>query len=172
MIQGIEQWVHNWKRRGWKTATGAEVLNRELWEELSGLTAARGPRTIAWHYVRGHIGIPGNERVDEIADSFAVQQPVALYDGPLLEYGVAILDLPDDTSVPKRSSSSSGTSEVEGPGLLVSERRRRQADAPRHLGRVRATREGPLRRAVQEGHERGGTGTRFCGRGSSSPETL
>jgi ribonuclease HI len=106
VIQGIEQWVHNWRRRGWKTAAGGDVLNRELWEELSGLTAARGPRSIAWHYVRGHIGTPGNERVDEIADSFALHEPVALYEGPLLEYGVAILDLPDDTSVPKRSSSS------------------------------------------------------------------
>jgi ribonuclease HI len=115
VIQGIEQWVHNWKRRGWKTATGAEVLNRDLWEELSGLTAARGPRSIAWHYVRGHIGIPGNERVDEIADAFAVQQPVTLYDGPLLEYGVAVLDLPDDTSVPKRSPSSSGSGKSKGP---------------------------------------------------------
>ncbi len=102
VIQGIEQWVHNWKRRGWKTATGGEVLNRELWEELSGLTAARPPRSIAWHYVRGHSGIPGNERVDAIADGFAVQGRVTLYDGPLSGYGIPILDLPDDTNVPAR----------------------------------------------------------------------
>jgi ribonuclease HI len=107
VIQGIEQWVHNWRRRGWRTATGGEVLNRELWEELSGLTAARGARTISWHYVRGHIGIPGNERVDAIADACALQQRVTLYEGPLAAYGIPILDLPDDTSVPKRSASSS-----------------------------------------------------------------
>jgi ribonuclease HI len=108
VIQGIEQWVHNWRRKGWKTATGGEVMNRELWEELSGLAAARPPRSIAWHYVRGHVGIPGNERVDEIADSFAVNDRVALYDGPLLGYPVAVLDIPDDTSVPARSKPAGG----------------------------------------------------------------
>ncbi|MGE3705905.1 MAG: ribonuclease H, partial [Vicinamibacterales bacterium] len=60
VIQGIREWIHGWKRRGWKTATGTEVLNRELWEELSDLTTARGPRNITWHYVRGHVGTPGN----------------------------------------------------------------------------------------------------------------
>jgi ribonuclease HI len=75
---------------------------------LSALADARGPRRIAWHYVRGHIGIPGNERVDEIADGFAVQKRVTLYDGPLEGYGIPVLDLPDDTSVPKRSTPSPG----------------------------------------------------------------
>jgi ribonuclease HI len=114
VIQGIGQWVHNWRRRGWTTSTGSEVLNRELWEELSGLTAERGARTISWHYVRGHVGIPGNERVDEIADAFAAQKEVALYEGPLAGYGIPILDLPDDTSVPKRSTSSSANGKSKG----------------------------------------------------------
>ena len=105
VIQGITQWVHNWRRRGWRTSSDGEVLNRELWEELSGLVSARSPRSIAWHYVRGHSGIPGNERVDAIADGFAVRGHVPLYDGPLIGYDVAILDIPDDTSVPKRSAS-------------------------------------------------------------------
>ncbi len=104
VIQGITGWVHGWRRRGWKTAAGSDVLNRELWEELARLVAERGAKSIAWHYVRGHIGIPGNERVDEIADSFALQQPVALYDGPLSGYQVQVLELPDDTSVPVRSN--------------------------------------------------------------------
>ena len=106
VIQGVTGWVHGWRRRGWKTAAGTDVLNRELWEALAELVAARGPRGIQWHYVRGHIGIPGNERVDEIADSYAVQQPVTLYQGPLSEYPVRVLDLPDDTTVPARSASS------------------------------------------------------------------
>ena len=57
VIQGISGWVHGWKRRGWKTATGSNVLNRDLWEQLDALCAARGARTIAWHYVRGHVGV-------------------------------------------------------------------------------------------------------------------
>jgi len=116
VIQGMSGWVHGWKRRGWKTTTGADVLNRDLWEELADLVAGRRPQTIAWHYVRGHIGIPGNERVDEIADSFAAQQPIALYDGPLIGYPIPILDLPDDTSVPVRSgTSSAGGSRSKAP---------------------------------------------------------
>lgn len=108
VIQGIDSWIHNWRRRGWKTATGGDVLNRDLWEALWELTSARGARAIAWHYVRGHVGIPGNERVDEIADAYATGKPVTLYDGPLLHYGIAVLDVPDDTNVPARRSSSSG----------------------------------------------------------------
>jgi len=115
VIQGIREWVHNWKRRGWKTATGTEVMNRELWEQLSALTTARGVRTISWHYVRGHVGTPGNERVDEIADSFARRTPVVLYEGPLSAYPIAILDLPDDTSVPARSKRPSGASHSKAP---------------------------------------------------------
>ncbi len=120
VIQGIESWVHNWKRRGWKTATGGEVMNRELWEELSGLTAARPPRSITWHYVRGHTGIPGNERVDAIADGFAVNGRVTLYDGPLAGYGIPILDIPDDTNVPKRSPSAGGAGSGKSKGPAYS----------------------------------------------------
>jgi len=112
VIQGIREWIHGWKRRAWKTATGGDVLNRELWEELWNLTSARGPRGIAWHYVRGHVGTPGNERVDVIADSFAMQQPVSLYDGPQEGYRIPIRDLPDDTSVPARSEGSGGRSKA------------------------------------------------------------
>ena len=77
VIRGITEWVHGWKRRGWKTATGADVMNRELWERLDGLTSARGPRAISWHYVRGHVGIPGNERADEIVPKAVAAKDVA-----------------------------------------------------------------------------------------------
>lgn len=104
VIQGIREWIHGWRRRGWKTATGSDVLNRDLWEALSGLTMERGPRGISWHYVRGHVGTPGNERVDEIADAFATRKLVSLYDGPLVGYGVPVHDLPDDTTLPERGA--------------------------------------------------------------------
>jgi ribonuclease HI len=78
-------------------------LNRDLWERLAGLVDARGKGGIEWHYVRGHVGTPGNQRVDEIADTLARHGEVELYRGPLASYGRAILDLPEDTSVPKRS---------------------------------------------------------------------
>ena len=90
-------------RRGWRTAEGNEVLNRDLWEQLAGLVDARGKGAIAWHYVRGHVGTPGNERVDGIADTLARLGEIDLYRGPLTDYGRAILDVPADTTVPKRS---------------------------------------------------------------------
>ena len=155
VIKGIREWVHGWKRRGWKTATGSDVLNRDLWERLDGLTSARGPRTIAWHYVRGHVGIPGNERVDRIADAFAMHTPVALYDGPARR-----LRRRDPRST--RQHGRAGEEHVllwreqdEERCLLVPQRRRWQADAPYHVVRVRAARQGTFGRTVQEGDERG-----------------
>ncbi|HEY2433292.1 MAG TPA: RNase H family protein [Vicinamibacterales bacterium] len=108
VIQGIRGWIFGWRKRGWKTAAGADVLNRDLWERLDALVSARGKGGVAWHYVRGHAGIPGNERVDAIADGLAQGLPITLYRGPLLGYPYAILDLPSETDVPARSSSGGG----------------------------------------------------------------
>ena len=104
VIQGIRDWIWGWRRRGWKTAEGADVQNRDLWEQLHALVTERDKGTIAWHYVRGHVGIPGNERVDAIADGLARGARVTLYAGPLAGYDVAILDVPEETAVPKRTS--------------------------------------------------------------------
>lgn len=105
VIKGISEWIWGWRKRGWKTAEGSDVLNRDLWQALDRLVNARPPKSVSWHYVRGHSGIPGNERVDAIADGLATGRRIELYRGPLLAYSVAIFDLPDDTSVPKRRSS-------------------------------------------------------------------
>ena len=110
VIKGIREWIWAWRKRGWQTATGGEVMNRDLWERLGTLADARGRGGIAWHYVRGHVGTPGNERVDAIADGLAQQREVVLYRGPLDGYPLAVLDLPDDTSVPVRSASAGSSS--------------------------------------------------------------
>jgi ribonuclease HI len=102
VIQGITQWVWGWRKRGWKTAQGADVLNRELWEQLSSLVGARARGEVDWHWVRGHIGTPGNERADQISVAFAMQEPADLYAGPLEGYLRSILELPDDTNLPRR----------------------------------------------------------------------
>jgi ribonuclease HI len=106
LIQGITQWVWGWRKRGWKTAQGGDVLNRDLWEELSALTGARARGSVDWRWVRGHVGTPGNERCDEIAVAFAAQRHADLYDGPLTGYDRPILDVPTETAVPERRSSS------------------------------------------------------------------
>lgn len=108
VIRGMRDWIWAWRKRGWKTAQGGDVLNRDLWECLSGLVEERGAGGVEWHYVRGHIGIPGNERVDEIANCFALNDDPGFYEGPLREYPWKVLEIPEDTSVPKRSSAAAG----------------------------------------------------------------
>ena len=68
--QGILEWMAAWIRRGWKTAGGAPVKNRDLWERLH---AAAGRHQVDWRWVKGHNGDPDNERVDAIARSAAQQ---------------------------------------------------------------------------------------------------
>ena len=62
--QGILDWMANWIRRGWKTAGGDPVKNRDLWERLQ---AAAAPHAVDWRWVKGHNGHPENERVDQLA---------------------------------------------------------------------------------------------------------
>ncbi|WP_055734677.1 ribonuclease HI [Agarivorans gilvus] len=68
--QGITQWIHNWKKRDWKTAAKAEVKNADLWKRLD---AACQPHQLEWHWVKGHAGHPENERVDLLAREAATQ---------------------------------------------------------------------------------------------------
>ena len=100
VIRGIREWIHGWRRRGWRTAEGGDVVNRDLWEALA--AAAERVGTVTWHHVRGHQGIPGNERADEIATAFAAGRPPVLYHGPLIRYDVPVLDIPVDTRLPAR----------------------------------------------------------------------
>jgi ribonuclease HI len=119
VIQGITQWVWGWRKRDWKTAQGGDVLNRDLWEQLSSLTGARARGELDWRWVRGHVGTPGNERADEISVAFALKDPPDLYDGPLDGYALPILQLPDDTALPKRTAGSlSGKSKVAAHSYL------------------------------------------------------
>ena len=65
--KGITEWIHGWKAKGWKTASNQPVKNVELWQRLDALVHGRGHR-IAWHWVKGHSGDPGNERADALAN--------------------------------------------------------------------------------------------------------
>ena len=63
--KGISGWIHDWKRRGWRTADRKPVKNVDLWMRLDEL--ARG-HEVEWHWVRGHAGHPENERADALAN--------------------------------------------------------------------------------------------------------
>jgi ribonuclease HI len=105
VIKGITQWIWGWRRNGWKTSEGGEVSNQDLWKQLSGALSERRKKypdsKVEWKWVKGHSGVPGNERVDEIAVVFSKGSRARLYDGPLLGYGVAIHDIPENTEVPE-----------------------------------------------------------------------
>ncbi|HYJ18044.1 MAG TPA: ribonuclease HI [Burkholderiales bacterium] len=62
---GISIWIHDWKRRGWRTADKKPVKNEDLWRKLD--EAVQG-HDIEWIWVKGHAGDPGNERADELAN--------------------------------------------------------------------------------------------------------
>ncbi|MBX3611443.1 MAG: ribonuclease HI [Hydrogenophaga sp.] len=65
--QGITEWIHNWKKKGWVTASKQPVKNVELWQRLDALVHG-GQHRIEWHWVKGHSGNPGNERADALAN--------------------------------------------------------------------------------------------------------
>lgn len=66
VVRGITEWVPNWKARGWRTADRKPVKNQDLWEQLD---AAAARHDIEWKWVKGHSGVPGNERVDALANA-------------------------------------------------------------------------------------------------------
>ena len=65
VLQGIEEWIHNWKKRGWKGSNKKLVKNADLWKELDEL---RDEHNIKWKWVKGHSGDLGNETADMLAN--------------------------------------------------------------------------------------------------------
>ena len=62
---GIESWIHGWKKNGWKTSDRKPVKNADLWRELDELSIRHA---IRWHWVKGHNNHAGNERADALAN--------------------------------------------------------------------------------------------------------
>ena len=65
VLQGITEWLPNWKARGWRTAAKEPVKNQDLWQQLDSAAAAQD---IEWIWVKGHSGHEGNEYVDQLAN--------------------------------------------------------------------------------------------------------
>lgn len=102
LIRGITQWIWGWRKKGWKTAEGKDVVNKDLWEDLSRTIAARSAGAkIEWKWVRGHTGHFGNERCDQIAVAYSKKTYVELFKGSLKDYAEPILDFPDSNGLPE-----------------------------------------------------------------------
>ena len=74
VMKGISEWIHSWKRRGWRTADGKPVKNDDLWRRLD---EARSRHDVKWHWVKGHAGYELNERADELARQGLAEARVA-----------------------------------------------------------------------------------------------
>ena len=64
---GIESWIKNWKKNGWKTSTKKIVKNKELWIQLDNLI---NKHNVNWKWVKGHAGLEFNEKADELARKY------------------------------------------------------------------------------------------------------
>lgn len=73
VLQGINDWIANWKKNGWKTANKKPVKNADLWKQLDNEASKH---RIDWHWVRGHSGNVGNETADQLANQ-AIDQAMS-----------------------------------------------------------------------------------------------
>ena len=93
LIDGFSKWINGWKRKGWRTASGSPVLNRDLWEALDAARLSGLPFT----YVKGHSGDPDNDRCDAIAVAFSKKQQPQLAQG---DYGGLMVSEPTPEAEP------------------------------------------------------------------------
>jgi ribonuclease HI len=116
VIRGITEWIHGWKRRGWKTATQGEVSNQDLWQKLDDLIneikKQNSQVKFNWNFVKGHSGDPGNERCDEMAVACSKNDYIELYLGSHENYRFDVSVMPEIKDLPdmkKKSDSATKT---------------------------------------------------------------
>ncbi len=90
VVNGITKWVYGWQKNNWKTSEKEPVVNKDLWEELIKVSSGK---KIEWNQIGGHIGVPGNERCDEIATSFADNVAMKLFNGKFSVYKYDLSDI-------------------------------------------------------------------------------
>jgi len=123
LIDGLQKWLPGWKRKGWRTASGGAVLNRDLWEQLDG-SRIRG---LELQHVRGHSGDPDNDRCDAIAVAFSRGQ------SPQLELGERLASAGLEADRPPAALPSSPPAEALQADLRLAAR---SDPAPPALGRL------------------------------------
>jgi ribonuclease HI len=87
LINGITKWIFAWVSNNWKTKANADVLNKDIWQKLHEEVKNH---TVTWQQVKGHAGIAGNHRADEIATAAADGADINLYKGSRINYALQI----------------------------------------------------------------------------------
>lgn len=105
LIRGATQWMFGWKKKGWKNATNEPIANPDLWQLMDKIlyqVKIKNPKLkIEWNFVKGHAGIHGNERCDELAVAMSKNESIDLYQGPAERYHFDILQLPEKKPLPE-----------------------------------------------------------------------
>lgn len=106
VIRGITQWIFGWMRSGWKNQQGELIANRDHWQDLFKVVSELKVKkiTLDWNFVRGHVGVHGNERCDQIAVAFSKGQYVDLYSGGVANYRFDIMEFPSTEPLPEMKS--------------------------------------------------------------------
>jgi ribonuclease HI len=100
VLRGITQWVHAWQKNNWMTKNNQQVSNVDLWQKLFSVTEKL---SVTWKLLPGHAGVPGNERADEIASTFAEGARPLLFSGSLENYSVDVTQLHSSEGEHKRT---------------------------------------------------------------------
>ena len=109
VIGGITQWIRGWKIKGWKNGNNEEVKNKDLWQKLDEVVSKASKVTnVNWEYVEGHVGIPGNERCDEIATEFATGNSPYLFEGEQSDYTIDLSKTKGIKTKPPKKKSAKG----------------------------------------------------------------
>lgn len=113
LLNGITSWIEGWRVNGWQTKAKQDVLNKEYWEELSLYKEKLAlENSLSFNKVKGHNGDPLNERCDDIASGFGLEEDVKLFSGDLEKYK-KVFELSENVehavakNVPQKKSSSS-----------------------------------------------------------------
>ncbi len=106
VVNGITKWVFGWQKNGWINSKKEEVANRELWETLARIVAdlQLSGCKITWKYTQAHVGIPGNERADEIATMCADGEKVNFFDGARDTYEIDLVSTEPTGEIKKVAS--------------------------------------------------------------------
>lgn len=96
VIRGITQWIFGWMRSGWKNQQGEQVANKDHWIKLFAVVSELKTKKIQldWNFVRGHVGVHGNERCDQIAVAYSKGHYIDLYRGGAAGYRFDMTEFP------------------------------------------------------------------------------